>query len=339
MFNQPSQSTDIRRIAVIGSGLSGLTAGIRLSQQGHEVRVFEKSRGPGGRLAAKRVEGGSADIGAQYFTARNPAFLPFLKEFAGENAFQMWQGRFGFRNERGEWDSFPDEPRYVGSPRMTAITRALSAHLEVIAETRIGALRKAGGGWSLADTEGTALGEFDQVIVTAPPAQAQVLLADSDLAELAAVLDEPVKKVLPCWAVAVHFAKPLTMAYEGMRVEHPVLYWVANNSSKPGREDSGQWWVLHANPDWTERHVDTPASEVAKLMVHAFRVLTGVAGEPGDVVTHRWLYARSSDGDQPGHLWFPDQNIGIAGDWLSGGRVEGAFNSACSLVEAMSEDR
>ncbi|MBW7469922.1 FAD-dependent oxidoreductase [Marinobacter sp. M216] len=338
MFNQPSQSTHIRRIAVVGSGLSGLTAGLKLKRQGHDVTVFEKSRGPGGRLAAKRVQGGSADVGAQYFTARNPAFLPFLQEFAGDSAFAEWQGRFAFRNERGEWDSFPDEPRYVGSPRMTAISRALSAHLQVVAETRVEALEKVGRRWSLTDTEGTALGEFDQVVITAPPAQTRTLLVDSNLGELAAKLDEPVKKVLPCWAVAAHFEHAPSAAYEGMRVEHPVLYWVANNSSKPGREDSGQWWVLHANPEWTEQHVETPAADVAQLMVDAFRELVGSAGEPDKVVTHRWLYARSADSEQPGHLWFADQNIGIAGDWLSGGRVEGAFNSACSLVAAMSED-
>ncbi|MBW0146298.1 NAD(P)/FAD-dependent oxidoreductase [Marinobacter arenosus] len=336
MFNQSSQSPLIRRIAVVGSGLAGLTAGLKLKHQGHSVQVFEKSRGPGGRLAAKRVPGGSADVGAQYFTARNPAFLPFLQEFAGESAFARWQGRFGFRNDRGEWDSFPDDPRYVGVPRMTAITRALSAHLDLKAETRVGAIRKAGSSWTLVDTEGAILGEFDQVVITAPPAQARDLLADSNLHELAQELDAPVTKVLPCWAVAAHFERPLPSDYEGMRVEHPVLYWVANNSSKPGRDDAGQWWVLHANPEWTDAHVETPPQDVANLMIDALRDLLGCTDAPDNVVTHRWLYARSADSDQPGHLWFPDHNIGIAGDWLSGGRVEGAFNSACSLVEAMS---
>ncbi|HCP22242.1 MAG TPA: FAD-dependent oxidoreductase, partial [Marinobacter hydrocarbonoclasticus] len=63
-----SDTTSIRSIAVIGSGLAGLTAAILLGDSGHNVRVFEKSRGPGGRLASKRVANGSADIGAQYFT-------------------------------------------------------------------------------------------------------------------------------------------------------------------------------------------------------------------------------------------------------------------------------
>ena len=339
MFDQSSQSTLIRRVAIVGSGLSGLTAGIRLRQQGHDVTVFEKSRGPGGRMAAKRVSGGSADIGAQYFTARNPEFLPFLRAYAGEASFSVWPGRFGFRSEQGEWGRFPDESRYVGTPRMTAITRALAAHVEVVTETRVETLSRTGQTWTLLDSTGNRLGEFDQVIITAPPAQARALLADSNLTELAARLEEPVQKVLPCWAVAAHFAQTPWTEHEGMRVEHPVLYWVANNSSKPGREDSGQWWVLHAAPEWTKSHVETPAPEVARLMIEAFRELTGCSAEPDEVVTHRWLYARSEDGNRPGHLWFAGDNIGIAGDWLSGGRVEGAFNSASGLVDAMCDDR
>ncbi len=331
MFNQTFDSPVIRRVAVVGSGLAGLTAAIQLKGLGHDVTVFEKSRGPGGRLAAKRVPGGSADIGAQYFTSRNPDFLPFLHKFGGD-CFGPWQGRFGFQAPGGEWEPFPEETRYVGTPRMTAITRALSAHAHVVAETRIGKLVRKDQAWSVSDTEGNPLGDFDQVIITAPPAQARELLANSGLYDLAAHLDDHVQRVLPCWAVAAHFQVPPWTHHEGMRCQHPALFWVANNSSKPGRNDSGQWWVFHASPTWTEQHVDRPADEVAECLLEAFREVTDFQTGPDDMVTHRWLYARSEGGEQPGHLWFPDQNIGLAGDWLSGGRVEGAFDSACGLV-------
>lgn len=339
MFNETFCKTDVRRIAIVGSGLAGLTAAIQLQQQGHNVTVFEKSRGPGGRLAAKRVADGSADIGAQYFTVRNPSFLPFLSEFAGDSSFAVWDGRFGFQDKEGQWQVFPNEPRYVGAPRMTAISRALSAHVTVVAETRIERLARADENWLLFDTSGKQVGEFDQVIITAPPAQARDLLVQSNLPELAAQLNDAVSRVLPCWAVAAHFQENPWGRHEGMRCNHPVLYWVANNSSKPNRKsedkgDSGAWWVLHANATWTEQNIDTPPEQVAEELIAAFRELTGTDAAVTDTVTHRWLYARSEDGANPGHLWFKEQGIGLAGDWLSGGRVEGAFDSACSLVSA-----
>lgn len=332
MFNQTFDSPLIRRIAIVGSGLAGLTAAIQLQGRGHDVTVFEKSRGPGGRLAAKRVTGGSADMGAQYFTSRNPEFLPFLRKYAGSDSFGPWAGRLGFQTETGKWESFPEETRYVGIPRMTAITRALSTHARLVSETRVARLARNDQSWSLFATSGANLGDFDAVIITAPPAQARELLADSGLDELASQLDDPVSRVLPCWAVAAHFPVSPWVHHEGMRCQHPALFWVANNSSKPGREDAGEWWVLHASPAWTEEHVDAPAEEVADKLLAAFRETTGFDSGPDEVITHRWLYARSEGGDQPGHLWFADARIGLAGDWLSGGRVEGAFDSACGLV-------
>ena len=66
------------KIAIIGAGMAGLTCATRLSAAGHEVSVFDKGRGPGGRMASRRVEHGGEtfrfDHGAQYFTAREMAF-------------------------------------------------------------------------------------------------------------------------------------------------------------------------------------------------------------------------------------------------------------------------
>lgn len=335
MINKTETPSLLRSVAIIGSGLAGLSTALLLQQRGYEVKVFEKSRGPGGRLAAKRVQGGSADVGAQYFTIRNPAFHQFLEQNAGPDSFAPWQGRFGYQNKAGQWEPFPDEERYVGVPRMTAISRALSDRIDIVAETRIEKLKRDETGWTLVSTGGDELGPFEAVVITAPPAQARDLLAASQLPALAAELDEPVRHVQPCWAVAAHFNKAPFELYDGMRVQSDILSWVGNNTSKPGREDSGQWWVLHASSAWSADNVDTPADRAASAMVGEFLAITGAAQEPDNLVTHRWLYAKSSDSAAPGCRWFADEQIGLAGDWLMGGRVEGAFDSASALVKAL----
>ena len=62
------------RIAVIGAGIAGVAGARALADAGHQVRVFEKSRSPGGRMATRRTVHGSFDHGAQYFTVRDPGF-------------------------------------------------------------------------------------------------------------------------------------------------------------------------------------------------------------------------------------------------------------------------
>lgn len=337
MKDQNNQCSNIRRIAVVGSGLAGLSAAILLKQQNHRVTVFEKSRGPGGRLAAKRVSGGSADVGAQYFTIRNPDFQTFLERHAGTDKFGSWPARLGYQQSDGHWQSFPEEPRFVGIPRMTAVSRALASNVDVQAEVRIAKMAGEERGWFLTDTAAQCHGPFDQVVLTAPPAQARDILADSGLQKLAQSLDGAVAAMQPCWALAAHFKEAPYEAFDGLRPDNNVLSWVANNSSKPGREGEGegQWWVLHATSQWSAANVDAPPAEVIATMLEAFRTVTGTDLSPDETVAHRWLYARSESNEKPGCLWFPGDGIGLAGDWLCGGRVEGAFDSASALVENM----
>lgn len=337
MFNQTDQMPVIRRIAIVGSGMAGLSAALLLQEQNHEVTIFEKSRGPGGRMAAKRVSGGSVDIGAQYFTIRNPAFSAFLNRYA-EGSFRPWPGRFGYQTTSGQWEPFPQETRYVGVPRMTAITRGFSTAADVQAQTRIDSLVRQGQQWLLNDTDGESYGPFDAVIVTAPPAQTRDLFSNSALTALSDQMQGHVSHIQPCWATAVYFRQALEQPYDGMRCQNPILDWIANNSSKPGRDDSGQWWVLHATPQWSREHENTSADKVSAAMIEAFKKVTGVTVCPDDWISHRWLYAKSSPTEQPGFRWYGDQRIGLAGDWLSGGRVEGAFNSASGLVAHMLAD-
>ncbi|WP_166268213.1 NAD(P)/FAD-dependent oxidoreductase [Marinobacter caseinilyticus] len=339
MFNDPEDKRHIRRIAVIGSGIAGLTVAHRLQALNLEVTVFEKSRGPGGRLAAKRLptqgdHSGSADIGAQYFTIRNPDFRHFLDKHAGTDTYQEWPATLRYQCQDGCWEGFRPATRYVGSPRMTAITRALSTNLNIRYETRIGSMACTDNGeWQLMDTEGQHQGLFDAIIVTAPPAQARDFLEASGMASHALELQPHIEKMQACWTVVVHFKDSLGLDYQGMQPYSDILQWAANNSSKPGRQDNGEWWVLHGKPDWSDVNQNASSTAVTDSLLNAFQLATGCLQPPETTLAHRWLYAKSSSPTGPGHLWFAESQVGVIGDWLHGGRVEGAFESAESFLQ------
>jgi renalase len=46
-------ATRPQHFAVIGAGMAGIACARTLAQAGHQVTVFEKSRGPGGRMATR----------------------------------------------------------------------------------------------------------------------------------------------------------------------------------------------------------------------------------------------------------------------------------------------
>ena len=57
-----------KRVGTIGSGVSGLSASIRLSNMGYEVHVFEANDYPGGKLTSFKLGNYRFDAGPPLFT-------------------------------------------------------------------------------------------------------------------------------------------------------------------------------------------------------------------------------------------------------------------------------
>ncbi|HSP32258.1 MAG TPA: FAD-dependent oxidoreductase, partial [Halomonas sp.] len=61
-------------VAIIGAGLAGLACGQVLATSGVNVALFDKARGPGGRMSSKRRPNATLDLGAQAFSVRDAVF-------------------------------------------------------------------------------------------------------------------------------------------------------------------------------------------------------------------------------------------------------------------------
>lgn len=57
----------MKRVAVIGSGFSGLSAASTLAKEGYEVTIFEKNSSPGGRARKFETEGYLFDMGPSWY--------------------------------------------------------------------------------------------------------------------------------------------------------------------------------------------------------------------------------------------------------------------------------
>ena len=72
----------VKKILVIGAGLGGLAAAIRLARAGHAVEVWEKNGEPGGKLRELRIDNFSWGTGPSLLTM--PHVLRDLFASAGE---------------------------------------------------------------------------------------------------------------------------------------------------------------------------------------------------------------------------------------------------------------
>ncbi len=301
------------RIAIVGAGMAGLACGLRLAAAGHDVRLFDKGRGPGGRMATRRMalpDGGEAafDHGAQYITAKAPAFAGQLADWAAAGIVAPWPAA--------------GEAAFVGMPSMNAPLKAMAAGQNVSWGVEITGLAADASGWRLAGAEGI----FDMAVVAVPPEQAARLLApvDAGLAALAASV-----RSVACWTMMAAFATPLSGA-DVLRGEG-TIGWAARNSAKPGRSALPEAWVVQATPDWSAAHLEDTPERVSEALMAALAARLGPMPAPLAVAAHRWRYAQSV-GTGDGALWRPQARLGVCGDWLLGPRVEAAWTSGDMLA-------
>jgi predicted NAD/FAD-dependent oxidoreductase len=316
-------------VGIVGAGVSGLVAARTLADRGVGITVFEKARGPGGRLSTRRTGELAFDHGAQYFTVRGEPFRRTVSSWGESGLVARWDGRIGVAVGGKVEPKEAGPERFVGVPRMSSIARHLADSLDVRYGTRVERLEPAGAGWRLVAADGKDLGRFDVVIVTAPPAQSAALLAPvPDLAAAVAAV-----RMLPAQAVMAAFDTRLDLPYDGLFFpEDAPLSWAARNSSKPGRPPT-EAWVLHGSPGWSARNLETSREAVAETLLTSLVDATGAAlPAPSFVTTHRWLYALAEEPLDAGCLFDAERRIGVAGDWCRRSRVEGAFLSGDALA-------
>ncbi len=339
------------QIAVVGAGIAGLSCARALLECGHRVTVFEAGDHPGGRVATMRSEIGSFDTGAQYFTARHPAFLAQTEAWNREGCVAPWLASLSTVGEaplRPHSGAHPGSQtlRWVGTPTMSTIGLRLARDLDVRHGTwisRIDAVREHGAvRWSLqrrdtADAASIAVTEglFDAVLVALPAARAASLL------EVAPGLQEQAARarIEPCWALALGFVEPVRDARSALGdaafVNRGRLAWIAREPSKPGRR-VGERWTAHAQSAWSVEHFDDDPEDIKAKLVRAFQEATGSAEQPIYAHVVLWREALPRAWLSTDFLWDPERRIGACGDWCRGYRVEDAWLSGLALAGAVS---
>ncbi len=276
-------------IAVVGAGVSGLSAARSLVDAGYKVTVFDKGRGVGGRMATRRVDNYAFDHGAQYFTVKDARFGRYVESWVKDGVVAPWEASI-VQAQAGQLETLDTEAtRYVAVPSMSALPRHLASSLEVVCRTRVVAAEFVADKWRLGVESGSDVEPFDAVILALTPQQALPLLAQFQ------ALAKRVQAVqfAPCWSAMVTFEHPLDLGIEGAFVKHSDLAWIARNAGKPGRAPH-ETWVLHATPTWSANHLEDSPEVVSEALLSAFFESTGAAPvQTHHTDAHRWRYAQA----------------------------------------------
>jgi renalase len=307
-------------VVVVGAGLAGVACAVELAAAGVTVRVVERARAVGGRMASRRIDGRPVDLGAAYFTVRDPEFAQVVARWRTAGLARPWTCELAVLGHGGRTRA-PGPVRWAAPGGLRSLVAALADGLPVELEHEV---QRVGPG-------PTVDGEpADAVVLAMPDPQARRVL-DDDVPATALVDGREWRSVL---AVAAGWQRrewpPLPAAFVN---DHPLLTLVADDGDRRG--DGAPVLVAHTTNDVARRYDACPDEAVGPVL-DALRQLLGVRSAPVWTYAHRWRYASPPEAREAAyHLG--DDGVGLAGDGWGSPRIETAWRSGTALGRALVE--
>lgn len=319
-----------KKVAIIGAGIAGIAAARELEAVA-DVRVFEKSRGLGGRIATRRAEPFAFDHGAQFFTARTRQFQSLINKFP-ESVVQPWSAKVvTLEADRKRFKREWYEDHFIGLPGMNGLLKAMASNLSLQTGTQVGQIAANGDQWRLLNEHQESLGDFDWVISAAPAPQTLALLSEvfTDLPRIAAA------QYSPCYALMLGFDQAPALHFDAASVRNEPVAWIAVNNNKPSRPEAASI-LIHSDNNWAEENLDTDQDEIIAGLLASFEQVTGIDGRSAKYSSlHRWRYARVEQHLESDFLLDSKNSLAACGDWCRGNRVEDAYLSGDNLGKSL----
>jgi hypothetical protein len=310
---------------VVGAGIAGMACARALAEAGVPVRVLDRGRRPGGRMASRTLSGRAVDTGASYLTAADGS--PFAGVVAGwveRGLARPWTDTFAVAGPDGIRETRTGPVRYAAPGGLRSLVTDLGTGLDVVREHAV---------------EGVAPGprvdgeEVPAAVLALPDPQARRLLP----ADLAGRLlgEEDAHPWQPTLAVALGFGRRSWPAdLHGAFVhDDPVVEWIADDGDRRG--DGAPVLVAHTTPGTAAAHLGDPDRAVPEVTTAVRRAL-GIDAVPEWTHVHRWTYAKPvAPREEPFGLV---DGVGACGDgWRAPSKVESAWTSGHLLGTALAE--
>tara|TARA_R100000027_G_scaffold391_7_gene517 strand:- start:8189 stop:9109 length:921 start_codon:yes stop_codon:yes gene_type:complete len=294
-----------------------------LQEAGVCVKVVEKGRGFGGRMATRRMAGARIDHGAQFFTVRSEQFRQRVMGWLDQGIVHEW-----FR--AAPWDSGPEEyPRYRGNAGMTDVAKALAAPLDVERSVRLVNASWSGVGWR-AESDGGRSYEADVLILTPPVPQSVALLSESGIqlpgSDWVALSEMDYE---PCLTGLFVLSGPSGIPAPGaMKVKDGPVVWMGDNTQK-GISPDVSAVTVHSSPEFARQYWDAADDERLPVLIEA--ASRHLDSDVVEASIHRWRYNVPTRVWSSPFYWNDSFALGLAGDSFGGARIEGAALSGLAL--------
>ena len=307
-----------KEIVIIGSGVSGLLCGKRLTEAGHSVLLIDKGRNAGGRLSTRRTDGavfhhGASSLPDFYKHKDLPEFgLKMLKRAEKEKIIQR------------KGDLF--EPLISVSHLVNFFAESLNIQ-EGCEATSLNLRNKT---IDVTYRNGTHKKlSYDILIISIPPNQAKTLI-NNQLDRFDSCLSEVEMRSSAAALFSFDFDPELVK--ETHFSNENVDIYIENNRFKCVQQLF--CLTVHTKEPFARKVVNTDKNKIKELLLkQVSNVVPLSLPKPNYEAGHRWLYGFTERALGKPYLFYTKESVGICGDWCSGSTILDAASSGIKLAE------
>ncbi len=321
---------------IVGAGISGLMAAQTLRDRGCSLRLIERGRSVGGRLATRRVGGGLADHGAQFFTVRSDTLQGYVDRWLAQDLVYIWG--MGWSDGSVKRTAGDGHARYACRGGMNALAKHLASGLDIRINRLVSGIRHDDSGWTLEDSAGDSY-RARGLIMTPPAPEALALLTKNGV-HLQGDDQTALQRIRfgPCLC-GIHEIEgeadlPQPGAVQNFQAN---VYWVADNRAKGISQTAIV--TSHANAKFSRQNWDAPEADIIRELESAVQPYLKRGARIVRTQLKKWRYSvpLTTHADEC-LLARSLPPLVFAGDAFGGrGRVEGAFLSGIAAGNALAD--
>lgn len=313
-----------KRIAVIGAGVSGISASSTLVNAGYAVTLFDQGKSLGGRLGIRTLklppyQGRNIDVGAAYFTVSEEKFKLKVDEWLNENLTHQWVDTFSVIDEVGIINK-SGPMRFVAKGGLKNLLFSeiakLKDKLDYFQDYKVREIEI--NEKVLVDNK-----EYDAVVLALPAPQAERIVVNSEIkSDLSKV---KFNSVLVSW-----FSTNQVLAFDGIFVNNnPAINLLINEGSK--QKDKNNICTIYSTHEFAITEINDLEAAKEKLLNEASKILN-IDSSYLESGIMRWTLAHPMPSERPKM----PSNVAIVGDAFSENpRIEAAWLDGSQVLEQL----